>query len=98
MMIFSGLSLWEFAGLLGATLYILSYALAALDVVPSNSPSYYMLKLFAALLVLTSLSNSFNLSAAVIQVFFILISLVGLLRHLHVAGRKRVEMRRTAIR
>lgn len=83
------LSRWELLGVLGALIYVISFALAALDMVPSNAPLYYLLKLAAASLVLISLSESFNLAAAIIQVFFIAISVIGLMRHAHHIGRRR---------
>lgn len=79
-------------GLIGAVIYVLSFALAALDLVPSKAPLYYLLKLVAAGLVLISLSESFNLAAAVIQVFFIVISVIGLLRHAHRSGKQRTAL------
>ena len=78
---------WELTGLLGACLYAASYVCAAFDKIPSQSIHYYLIKLIAATLVLVSLTNSFNLASVVIQVFFITVSIIGVLRHVGNARR-----------
>ena len=68
--------------MIGATIYVGAYILSALDTLPSQSWQYYVLKMVAAGLVLTSLVwGDFNLAAAVIQVFFVGVSLLGLGLH-----------------
>lgn len=86
----------ELLGLAGAALYAGGYLLAAYDRLPSQSPLYYLTKLVAAGLVLFSLTESFNLAAAVIQVFFVVISLIGIFRHLGAWRQRRAY--RDAIR
>jgi len=83
---FFAVPLWDLVGLVGATVYVGSYILSALDTLPSQSWQYYALKLGAAFLVLASLvGGDFNLASAVIQAFFVVVSLLGLGLHL---GRK----------
>ena len=77
----------ETIGLGGALLYSVCYLLSAYDRLPSQSPLYYVSKLTAALMVLISLSQNFNLASAVIQVFFITVSLIGIARHLDAPRR-----------
>ncbi len=79
----------EALGLSGAILYSIGYLLAAYDRLPSQSPVYYATKLAAASLVLISLWQDFNLASAVIQVFFIAVSLIGILRHFSPRSRSR---------
>lgn len=77
-----GVPFWDLVGLIGATVYVGAYILSALDTLPSQSWQYCALKLVAAFLVLGSLlAGSFNLTSAVIQVFFIAVSLLGLGLH-----------------
>ncbi len=78
---------WELTGLLGACLYAASYLGAAFDKIPSQSIHYYLIKLIAATMVLVSLTESFNLASVVIQVFFIAVSCIGIVRHV---GKTRV--------
>lgn len=82
------LSFYEILGLAGAALYLLSYVLTALDKLPSNAPGYYVAKLLASALVAISLLEQFNLASAIIQSFFFLVSLLGIVRHLHLRNRK----------
>ncbi len=79
----------EALGLLGATVYSVSYVLSAYDRLPSQSPLYYLSKLVAAVLVLISLSQNFNLASAVIQIFFVTVSVIGIFRHLDARRRSR---------
>lgn len=83
----------EALGLSGATLYSISYLLSAYDRLPSQSPVYYLTKLVAASLVLISLFQDFNLASAVIQVFFIAVSLIGVIRHFDPQRRRQAYER-----
>ncbi len=87
------LSASEALGLSGAVLYSVSYLLSAYDRLPSQSPIYYLTKLAAASLVLISLYQDFNLASAVIQVFFIVVSLIGVVRHFSPQRRTRAYER-----
>lgn len=73
---------WEVIGLLGAFTYTAAYIFAAYDWITSHSPLYYFLNMSAALMVLVSLMQHYNLASVVIQVFFVTVSLVGIWRHL----------------
>lgn len=79
----------EMLGLSGAIIYSVSYLLSAYDRLPSQSPIYYVSKLVAAGLVLVSLYESFNLASVVIQVFFVVVSMIGIVRHLDARRRRR---------
>ncbi len=81
----------ELIGLGGALLYSVSYLLAAYDLLPSQSPMYYTSKLVAAAMVLISLSQNFNLASAVIQVFFITVSLIGIYRHIDAHQKRKTD-------
>ncbi len=83
------LSASEAFGLSGAILYSVGYVLAAYDRLPSQSPIYYAIKLVAAGLVLISLAQDFNLASVVIQIFFIAVSLIGIIRHFSPQRRRR---------
>lgn len=87
------LSTQESLGLLGAMIYAGGYLMSAYDRLPSQSPLYYLSKLIAALLVLVSLAQSFNLASAVIQIFFVCVSIIGIFRHLDAQRRSRAYAR-----
>lgn len=71
---------YEACGLLGLITYLVSYALLQLGFVRGSGYAYAMLNIAAAILVLISLAESFNLSSALIQVSWILISAIGMIR------------------
>jgi hypothetical protein len=73
-------------GLLGAGFYILSYVLLTSRVLSSEHGMYFALNLAASTLVMISLSHEFNAASAVIQTFWIVVSLWGLLSRF---GRRR---------
>ena len=72
--------LFNTAGLAGVVLYLFSYALLQAGRLRGSSYSYALLNLCAASLVLLSLTVAFNLSAAIIQAAWVLISILGILR------------------
>lgn len=67
-------------GLFGVSVYLGSYALLQLGILRGQSYSYAALNLLAASSVLFSLIPAFNLSSALIQVSWIIISVVGMTR------------------
>ncbi|MGI9395279.1 MAG: CBU_0592 family membrane protein [Boseongicola sp.] len=58
------LDFWEYVGVLGSGIYAVRYLLVAFDRLPSQYPAHYWSSLVAALLVMVSLYQSFNLAAA----------------------------------
>lgn len=73
-------SLFEFAGLVGVIVYIGAYGALQLGVLRGNGYAYALANLLASSLVLVSLTTAFNLSSAIIQIVWIVISTVGLAR------------------
>jgi CRP-like cAMP-binding protein len=72
--------LFDGAGIAGTILFLLSYAALQTGLIRGQGYLYASLNILAAALVLVSLWKTFNLSAAILQVCWILISLVGILR------------------
>ena len=73
-------SWFDIAGLIGVLLIIVAYLLLQLGKLPSTAPSYSLLNAIGAFLVMASLWFDFNLSAFLMEAFWFLISLFGLLR------------------
>ena len=71
---------FQLIGLVGAGVYIVTYVCLTLGWLDARRMPYFMCNLSAASLVLVGLVNAFNPASAVIQVFFIGVSLVGLWR------------------
>lgn len=67
-------------GLLGVALYLGSYGALQLGMLRGNRELYVFLNMAAAACVLFDLQRNFNLPSVLIQVSWIIISLIGLLR------------------
>ncbi|MBS1304278.1 cyclic nucleotide-binding domain-containing protein [Loktanella sp. SALINAS62] len=70
----------DWLGYLGVAFYLLSYGLLQAGILRGSGYLYTIFNLVAATLVLLSLSVAFNMSSALIQISWIVISLVGLTR------------------
>lgn len=67
-------------GLSGVVLYLLAYALLQLGFIRGQGYSYATLNILAASCVLFSLTRAFNTASLFIQISFILISMIGMIR------------------
>lgn len=74
---------FDVVGSAGAAMILLAYALLQLGRLSNERLSYSLLNGFGAMLILVSLTQSFNLAAFIIEAFWVLISLVGIVRWLH---------------
>lgn len=83
------LSILDVAGILGVCFYLGSYAALQLGLLRGDGYAYAILNATAAALVLLSLKEAFNLSSAVIQISWIVISLIGITRHYVLTHRTR---------
>jgi hypothetical protein len=81
----------EMAGLLGVILYVGAYAALQSGLLRSNGYAYAAANLLAAALVLLSLTSDFNLSAAISQIIWIVLSVVGLARMAVLERRARLN-------
>ena len=73
-------TVWSGFGLLGVALYLTAYAALQFGILRGSSVAYTVMNLTAAAAVLLSLVEAFNLSSALIQVSWIVLSLIGLVR------------------
>jgi len=71
---------YDLAGFLGTLCYLGSYTALQLGVIRGNGYVYATLNLFAASLVLLGLAAQFNLSVALLQICWIAVSVIGILR------------------
>lgn len=84
------LAWYDFLGTLGVLLIVAGYFLIQVGRVRSDNPAYSWLNLIGALMILTSLLFTFNFSSFVIEIFWIAISVIGLIR----AYRKKMARKR----
>jgi len=85
------LNLFDLAGFIGVLLIVIAYLLLQLDKLPSSALSFSLLNAAGSLLIMLSLIFSFNVSAFLIEVFWFLISLIGLAKWL--AARKLLRIK-----
>ncbi len=70
---------YDFVGNIGVFLILLAYLFLQLGKINSQSIRFGLLNAFGALSILISLYFKFNLSAFIIELFWLLISLVGII-------------------
>ena len=71
---------YQAIGVAGFVLYMLSYFLLQIGKIEGCGNIYILMNLSAASFVLVSLVHNFNLASALIQISWILISIIGLIR------------------
>ncbi|KIC51236.1 hypothetical protein [Tateyamaria sp. ANG-S1] len=80
------LAIYEVVDILGFALYVTNYSLLTTRCLSSDCLAYFTINLVAASCVLMGLMASFNLAAAMLQVFWVAMSIVGILVRLR--GRR----------
>ncbi|MDG1470534.1 MAG: hypothetical protein P8Q26_03075 [Ascidiaceihabitans sp.] len=73
---------FEMIGVAGFALYVINYSLLTLRFMDGHSLSYFILNLLAAASVLVGLTVSFNLASAMIQLFWVAMSSLGIVLRL----------------
>ena len=69
-------------GIIGVIVLMVTYLLLQLNKLQSNGLAYSLLNAIGALLIIFSLLVNFNLSAFLMEAFWVLISLIGIFRYL----------------
>ena len=87
----------ELSGVAGFIFYMLAYGLLQMGKISGQGYCYTCMNMAAAILVLLSLVHQFNLASVLIQLSWIVISLVGLYR-LSTGTRSRKRRRRRSNR
>ena len=73
--------LLDLVGNVGVVILMVTYLLLQLNKIRSDDLMYSLLNAVGASLIVVSLLVNFNLSALVMEVFWVLISFVGIYRH-----------------
>ncbi|MEW6996883.1 hypothetical protein AADZ86_04155 [Colwelliaceae bacterium BS250] len=68
-------------GMMGTTLVVFAFFLIQTDKIDPKSLNYNLLNLVGAILLLISLCINFNLASFVIEIFWIIASVVGLVNY-----------------
>jgi hypothetical protein len=74
----TNLDLFDLAGFIGVLLIVIAYLFLQLDKLRSSTLSFSLLNAVGSLLIIVSLLFKFNASAFLVEVFWFLISLLGL--------------------
>ena len=72
----------DLVGNIGVAILMITYLLLQLEQLKSTNLSYSVLNALGASLIVASLIVDFNLSALLMEVFWVLISFIGIGRHL----------------
>ena len=73
--------LLDFVGIVGVVILMVTYLLLQLNRLRSDDLSYSLLNAIGASLIVVTLLVNFNLSALLMEVFWVLISFVGIYRY-----------------
>lgn len=79
---------YDFVGNAGVLTILCMYLFLQLGKIESTNLSFSLLNAAGAIMILVSLYYEFNLSAAAIEVFWLMISIVGIVRHFFVNHRE----------
>ncbi|HEU4932629.1 MAG TPA: hypothetical protein VFT48_11145 [Pyrinomonadaceae bacterium] len=71
----------DLLGNIGVVILIITYLMLQLNKLPSDGLAYSLLNAIGASLIVVSLLFDFNLSALLMEVFWVLISFVGMYRY-----------------
>lgn len=74
----ANISVMQFAGICGFFCYALSFALLQFRVIGGNGIAYPAMNVAAAVLVMVSLIENFNLASLLIQIFFMTVGMIGI--------------------
>ena len=77
-MLISNLQWHDYVGALGAALIIMAYLYLQLGKFSGQDIAFSLLNIIGSILILISLSFNFNFSAAIIEIFWLIISFLGL--------------------
>jgi len=72
-------ALFDVIGVFGFGLYVLNYTMLTFHRLTSHCKTYFAINLVAASMVLTGMTFSFNLASALIQMFWIGISITAII-------------------
>ena len=74
----------DFVGIIGVGIIVVTYLFLQLGKLRSEALAYSLMNAIGASLIVVTLLINFNLSALLMEVFWVLISLLGVYRHFRV--------------
>ncbi|MGR8946992.1 MAG: CBU_0592 family membrane protein [Gammaproteobacteria bacterium] len=82
---------YDAVGISGVTIILIVYYLLQTERMRSDQLAYSVVNLLGAVLICVSLYYQFNLASFVIEIFWILISVIGIVRYYQKRARKTVQ-------
>ena len=76
------INIFSVIGIIGVSLLIISYFLLQINKISSNSLSFSLINFIGSFLITISLLDEWNLPSFIIEVFWMLISLFGIIKAL----------------
>lgn len=80
-------TIWDVIGLFGVVAYVSAYAMLQLEKLRGSDNLYLLLNGAGSVLILVSLSHSFNLPSFITQSLWLIFTIVGFLRARRHGGR-----------
>ena len=80
--------IFDIIGLVGATDIIVAYLMLQMNKLKVTDRLYSLMNAVGALLIIISLFMSWNLSAFIIEVFWLVISIYGLIKHFRQTNKR----------
>lgn len=74
----TSIGLVDMIGILGFCLYLINYSLVTFQKIDSRGVAFFLTNIVAAICVLTSLMQNFNLASALIQIFWICLGIIAI--------------------
>jgi len=87
-----GYQWYDFIGNIGVFMILIAYFMLQVNRINNHSLTFSLMNFCGALLILVSLYFDFNLSAFVIELFWLLISLYGMCKWVRTHSRKPVHL------
>ena len=75
-------SFYDFLGSIGVTIIIVTYVLLQIEKLKSETLLYSVLNAVGAMLIIISLVNDFNFPSFIVEFFWVLISIYGIVKYL----------------
>ena len=76
------INIFILSGIIGVSLIVIAYFLLQINKLSSNSLMFSLLNFFGSFLILISLFDEWNLPSFIIEIFWMLISLIGIIKAL----------------
>ncbi len=75
------MNVYEIYGIIGVILIVVSYFLLQINKISSNDLKFSLMNFFGSLLIIVSLFYNWNLPSFIIEMFWMVISVIGIVKY-----------------